>query len=67
MINTVKHLYNVGDKVYFGRDECDSDIIVELVEAVEGSDVIGYVLKDEGFLFESSIAYSEKELNGENK
>ena len=67
MINTVKHLYKVGDKVYFGRDECDSDIIVELVEAVEGSDVIGYVLKDEGFLFESSIAYSEKELNGENK
>jgi hypothetical protein len=53
--------------VYFGSDEADSDIIVELVEAVEGSDVLGYVLKDEGFLFESSIAYSEKELNGESK
>lgn len=67
MVNTVKHLYAIGDRVYFGNDEDDSDIIVELVEIEEDSDVLGYVLKDEGFIFESSIAYSEKELNGEIK
>ena len=61
------HRYNVGEKVYIGLDGEKEDIIVEQVQCTEGSDVLEYVLQNEGFIFESSIAYSEKELNGEIK
>lgn len=61
------HRYNVGETVYIGLDGEESDVIIEQVQAEDGSDVLGYVLQNEGFIFESSIAYSEKELNGEIK
>lgn len=58
-----KHLYSVGEKVYFGDGEQDFDVIVEQVTE---SGMIGYELENAGFIFESSIAYSEKELKGTN-
>lgn len=58
---SINHRYKIGEVVYFHLGE-EKDEIIKLVSAPGDGDVLGYVLKNEGFLFESSIEYSEKEL-----
>lgn len=63
-MSKLTHRYEIGEKVFLGMDDEVSDIILEKVPAEKGSDVLGYILKDNDFIFESSISYSEKELRG---
>ena len=57
------HRYKVGELVYFGFRGEKSGRILELVRSETASDPIGYELDGEGFLFESSVACSETEIN----
>lgn len=59
------HRYAVGELVFFGANGDDSGVITELVHPVNQLAPLGYEIAGEGFLFESSIAYSESELNSD--
>lgn len=65
-LTTKNHIYKVGEKVYLGMDG-RSDTIIELVPAEGGCDILAYILQEEGYIFESSINYSESEYKGEIK